>query len=66
MAGGRAFAQHLGVVDFPNFHMLTAGGRPEPCNSAFDQQLLGRTAQQQEERAPGGRIGTVQDAQFAD
>ncbi len=61
-----ALPQDLGVVDFSNLEVRAAGGGPQPADPAFGEQILGRAGQQQQERAPGGRVGRTHQPQFAD
>ncbi len=59
------FAQHLGVVDLADLQVLAAGRAPQAAEAALEQHLLGRPRDEQQEAAPRGRLGAVQEFQFA-
>ena len=55
LGGGRdplLLAKHFGVVDFLDFDARTAGRRPQVLDAAVGAHVLGRTGEEQQQRAP--------------
>ena len=50
-------AQDLGVVDFDDLEAGAAGGGPELRDAAVAAHFLRGSRQQQQQRAPGFRVG---------
>ena len=69
LGGGRdplLLAQHLGVVDLLDLDARAAGRRPEVPDAAVGADVLGRTREQQQQRAPRLGVGARIQRQAAD
>ena len=61
-----ALAQHLGVVDLAQLHVAAGHRRPHAGDAAVGAHRFRRSAEQQQERAPGVDVAAGMDRHLAD